>query len=76
MPFNLTTMISRIFKVYGMNIYLLFKCGFRKYGHKGCIVKDGTDGHVDSIILLLNNRNYANRNSEEHFMVRCLTTAM
>ena len=39
------------------------KCVFRKSGHK-----DGIDGHADSIRLLLN--------SEEHFIVRLLTTAM
>ena len=52
------------------------KCVFRKSGHKISILKDGIDGHADSIRLLLNSRNYVNRNSEEHFMVRLLTTAM
>ena len=52
------------------------KCDFRKYGHKGSILKDGIGAHVNSTRLLLNNRNYANNNWEEHFMVRLLTTAM
>ena len=52
------------------------KCVFRKSGHKIYILKDGIDGHADSIRLLLNSRNYLNHNSEEHFMVRLLTTAM
>ena len=52
------------------------KCVFRKSGHKVSILKDGIDGHADSIRLLLNSRNYLNHNSEEHFMVRLLTTAM
>ena len=42
----------------------------------GSIGNDGTDGHVDSIKLLLNNPKYANHNSEEHLLVRLLTTAM
>ena len=42
----------------------------------GSIGTDGTDGHVDSIKLLLNNPKYANHNSEEHLLVRLLTTAM
>ena len=45
------------------------KCVFRKSGHKVSILKDGIDGHADSIRLLLNSRNYLNHNSEEHFMV-------
>ena len=40
------------------------KCVFRKSGHKISILKDGIDGHADSIRLLLNSRNYVNRNSE------------
>ena len=52
------------------------KCVFRKSGHKVSFLKDGIDGHVDSIRLLLNSRNYVNHNSEEHFMVRLLTTAL
>ena len=52
------------------------KCAFKKSGHKGSIFKDGTDGDVDSIRLLLHNCNYVNHNSEEHMMVRFLTTAM
>ena len=52
------------------------KCVFRKSGHKVSILKDGIDGHADSIRLLLNSRNYLNHNSEENFMVRLLTTAM
>ena len=52
------------------------KCVFRKSGHKVSILKDVIDGHADSIRLLLNSRNYLNHNSEEHFMVRLLTTAM
>ena len=44
--------------------------------YKGSIGNDGTDGHVDSIKLLLNNPKYANHNSEEHLLVRLLTTAM
>ena len=52
------------------------KCVFRKSGHEVSILKDGIDGHADSIRLLLNSRNYLNHNSEEHFMVRLLTTAM
>ena len=50
------------------------KCVFRKSGHKVSILKDGIDGHADSIRLLLNSRNYLNHNSKEHFMVRLLTT--
>ena len=48
------------------------KCVFRKSGHKVSFLKDGIDGHADSIRLglLLNSRNYVNHNSEEHFMVR------
>ena len=42
----------------------------------GSIGNGGTDGHVDSIKLLLNNPKYANHNSEEHLLVRLLTTAM
>ena len=54
----------------------LLKCVFfRKSGHKVYILKDGIDGHADSIRLLLNSRNYLNHNSDEHFMVRLLTTA-
>ena len=34
----------------------------------GSIGNDGTDGHVDSIKLLLNNPKYDNHNSEEHFI--------
>ena len=52
------------------------KCVFRKCGHKHFILKDGIDGHVDSIRLLLHNRNYVDRNSEEQFMLRLLTTSM
>ena len=52
------------------------KCVFRKSGHKISILKDGIDGHADSLRLLLNIRNYLNDNSEEHFMVRLLTTSM
>ena len=52
------------------------KCVFRKCGRKELILKDGIDGHVDSIRLLLNNRQYVDRNSEEHFMLRLLTTSM
>ena len=52
------------------------KCVFRKSGHKVSFLKDGIDGHADSIRLLLNSRNYVNHNSEEHFMVRLLTTAL
>ena len=46
------------------------QCVFRKSGHKVSFLKDGIDGHADSIRLLLNSRNYVNHNSEEHFMVR------
>ena len=49
------------------------KCVFRKCGHKEFTLKDGIDGHVDSIRLLLHGRNYVDRNSEEHFMLRLLT---
>ena len=36
----------------------------------GYIGNDGTDGHVDSIKLLLNNPKYANHNwSEEHYFI-------
>ena len=42
----------------------------------GSIGNDGTDGHVDSIKLLLNNPEYAKHNSEEHLLVRLLTTVM
>ena len=52
------------------------KCVFIKCGQKGFILKDGIDGHVDSIRLLLINRNYVDRNSDEHFMIRLLTTSM
>ena len=52
------------------------KCVFKKSGHKVSTLKDGIDGHADSIRLLLNSRSYLNHNSEEHFMVRLLTTAM
>ena len=52
------------------------KCVFRKSGHKVSILKDGIDGHADSMWLLLNSRNYLNHNSEERFMVRLLTTSM
>ena len=52
------------------------KCVFRKCGHKKIILKDGIDGHVDSIRQLLHSRNYVDRNSEEHFMLRFLTTSM
>ena len=52
------------------------KCVFRKCGHKNFILKDGIDGHVDSISLLLHSCNYVDRNSEEHFMLRLLTTSM
>ena len=52
------------------------KCVFRKSGHKIHMLKDGIDGHADSIRQLLNSSNYANHNSDEHFMVRLLTTAM
>ena len=40
------------------------KCVFRKCGHKEFILKDGIDGHVDSIRLQLHSRNYVDRNSE------------
>ena len=43
---------------------------FTKYGY------DGTAGHVDYIKLLLSNPKYDNHNSEEHLLVRLLTTAM
>ena len=49
------------------------KCVFRKCGQNNFI---GIDGHVDSIRLLLHSRNYVDRNSEEHFMLRLLTTSM
>ena len=52
------------------------KCVFRKSGHKVSILKDGIDGHADSIRLLLNSRNYLNHNSEEHVMVQLLTTSI
>ena len=52
------------------------KCVFRKCGNKEFILKDGIDGHVDSIRLQLHSRNYVDRNSEEHFMLRLLTTSM
>ena len=52
------------------------KCVFRKCGHTFFILKDGIDGHVDSIRQLLHSRNYVDRNSEEHFMLRLLTTSM
>ena len=52
------------------------KCVFRKCGHKEFILKDGIDGHVDSIRHLLHSRNYVDRNSDEHFMLRLLTTSM
>ena len=52
------------------------KCVFRKCGHKFFILKDGIDGHVDSIRQLLHSRNYVDRNSEEHFMLRLFTTSM
>ena len=45
------------------------KCVFRKCGRKELILKDGIDGHVDSIRLLLNNRHYVDRNSEEQKLV-------
>ena len=49
---------------------------FRKCGHKEFILKDGIEGHVDSIRLLLHSRNYVDRNSEEQCMLRLLTTSM
>ena len=54
------------------------KCVFRKCGHKEFILKDGIDGHVDSIrhIILLHSRNFVDRNSDEHCMLRLLTTSM
>ena len=52
------------------------KCVFRKCGPKEFILKDGIDGHVDSIRHLLHSRNYVDRNSDEHFMLRLLTTYM
>ena len=52
------------------------KCVFRKCGHKEFILKDGIDGHVDSIRLQLHSRNLVDRNSEEHFILRLLTTSM
>ena len=52
------------------------KCVFRKCGHKEFILKDGIGGHVDSIRLLLHSRNYFDRNSDEHVMLRLLTTSM
>ena len=54
----------------------MIKFLFRKSGHKVYILKAGIDGHADSIRLLLHNSNYANHNSEEHYIVRLLTTAM
>ena len=48
----------------------------RPASDKVSFLKDGIDGHADSIRLLLNSRNYVNHNSEEHFMVRLLTTAL
>ena len=52
------------------------KCVFRKCGQIFLILKNGIYGHVDSIRLLLHSRNYVDRNSEEHFMLRLLTTSM
>ena len=52
------------------------KCVFRKCGHKEFILTDGIGGHVDSIRHLLHSRNYVDRNSGEHFMLRLLTTSM
>ena len=52
------------------------KCVFRKCGHKEFILKDDIDGHVDSIRLHLHIRNFVDRNSEEHFILRLLTTSM
>ena len=69
MPFLLARYIT-----YGTTVP---KCGFFFYKvWLGYIGNDGTDGHVDSIKLLLNNPKYANHNSEEHLLVRLLTTAM
>ena len=48
------------------------KCVFRKCGHKNVMLKDG----IDSIRQLLHSRNYVDRNSEEHFMLRLLTMSM
>ena len=52
------------------------KCDFRKCGHKEFILKDGIDGHVDSIRLQLHSRNFVDRNSQEHFILLLLTTSM
>ena len=49
---------------------------YKVWLYKGSIGNDGTDGDVDSIKLLLNNPKNANHNSEEHLLVRLLTTAM
>ena len=53
-----------------LNAFFFYKVWLGYFGN------DGTDGHVDSIKLLLNNPKYANHNSEEHLLVRLLTTAM
>ena len=66
---------SWYFNIHSIGEYPL-KCVLRNYGREGYIVKDGADGHVNSIIIILNNRNYANRTSKEHFMVRILYTAV
>ena len=73
--YGTTVPVTLINRVVSIGVSPL-KCVFRKSGHKISILKDGIDGHADSIRLLLNSRNYVNRNSEEHFMVRLLTTAM
>ena len=55
-----------------MALQFLNACFFFIKVWLGYIGNDGTDGHVDSIKLLLNNPEYANHNSEEHLLVRLL----
>ena len=47
-----------------MALQFLNACFFFYKVWLGSIGNDGTDGHVDSIKLLLNNPKYANHNSE------------
>ena len=42
------------------------KCAFIQSSHTGAMFKDGIDGQIDSIRLLLPNRNYANHKLGEH----------
>ena len=68
------TLLDRVVSIWESPL----KCVIRKCGHDEFILKDGIDGHVDSIRLqqLLHSRNFVDRNSEEHFILRLLTTSM